>query len=209
MRRLRIHRCYVLYTEALPTLSATYGSLGFRWLPMAANGDVFVDLGLDRDIYAFWLGRRHDALHEALQRHCGARGLTYRYTTGGHDPATTEELQQIAARSRYIVATPPDVNDRLRTGGYSPVTSRYLEAALAGARAMGVAALQAEMDYFFEEGEFIACAADGSDLSDVLDDADRDPTWESQRVAIRDRVRREHTWTVRAQQIYDDLASSS
>jgi hypothetical protein len=207
VEKLRIHRCYVFYTEGLPLLRAKYASLGFRWLPMAANGDVFTDLGYDRDIYAFWLGRRHDALHEALQRHCSQRNLTYRFTTGGHDPATVEELQQIAARSRYIVATPPDVNDLLRTGGYSPVTSRYIEGPLSGARSMGVAALRPEMEYFFEDGEFIACAADGSDLSAVLDAADADPGWEARRVAVRDRFEREHTWAVRARQIREDIES--
>jgi hypothetical protein len=205
--KLGIHRCYVLYTEALPSLSANHGALGFRWLPMAANSDVFTDLGHDRDIYAFWLGRRHDALHEALRRHCSERNLVYRFTTGGHDPATVEELQQIAARSRYIVATPPDVNDPVRTGGYSPLTSRYIEGPLAGARSMGVAAVRPEMDYFFEDGEFVACAEDGSDLSGVLDAADSDPKWEERRTAARDRFRQRHTWAVRALEIRDDLES--
>ena len=205
VRHLHVHRCWVLYTEALPYLEERYPTLGFKWLPMGANSDVFKDLGLERDIYAFWLGRRHDALHEALMRYCDERGLTYRYTTGGHDPATVEELQNIVARSRYVVATPPDVNDPGRTGGYSPVTSRYLEGPAAGARAFGVAALDAEMEYFFNDGEFVACAVDGSDAADVLDAADADPRWEEIRVATRDRMREEHSWHSRAQLIYDDL----
>jgi glycosyltransferase involved in cell wall biosynthesis len=206
VRRLHIHRCYFLYTEALPILRDRYPDHGFEWLPVAFNSDVFADLGLERDIYAFWLGRRHDALHEALARYCIERGLVYRYTTRGHDPATTAELREIAARSRYIVATPPDVNDVGRTGGYSPVTSRYLEAPGAGARPLGVAAHASEMAYYFEDGEFIQCAVDGSDLAEVLDAADAEPTWEATRIAVRDRVRREHTWHKRAEQIYDDLA---
>jgi glycosyltransferase involved in cell wall biosynthesis len=206
VRRLHIHRCWVLYTEALPYLREHYPSLGFRWMPMAANTDVFDDLGLERDIYAFWLGRRHDSLHEALGRYCERRGLTYRYSLSGTDPATTEELQNIAARSRYLVATPPDLNDPGRTGGYSPVTSRYLEAAAAGARPLGVAARREEMEYFFHGDEFVSSALDGSDLDEVLEAVDGDPGWEATRLALRDRVRREHSWHNRARQVYDELA---
>ena len=207
VRRLHVRRCYVVYTQSMPRLRERYPDLGFVWLPVAANDDVFRDLGKKRDIYAFWMGRRHEALHEALRRYCDERGLVYRFTQGGHDPATTEELQDIAARSRYFVATPPDVNDPGRTGGFSPVTSRYLEGPSAGARVIGVGGLESEMEYYFRDGEFIACAVDGSDLAYVLDRADADPNWEERRTVVRDRVQREHTWRVRAQQIYEDLAT--
>jgi hypothetical protein len=196
----------VQYTQAFEQLRARHPSLGFAWLPAGANTDVFMDLGRTRDIYAFWMGRRHEALHERLTEYCAARGLTYRFTTG-FDPATTEELTDIAARSRYFVATPPDVNNVQRTGGFSPVVSRYVEGPAAGARLFGVPALASEMEMYFDDGDFIACAVDGSDLADVLEAADADPEWEARRVQLRDRFRREHSWHTRAQQIYDDLST--
>lgn len=207
VKRQHIRRCYVWYREAADALAERYPQLGFSWLPVCVDTDVFRDLGLERDIDFFWIGRRDEALHEALLAYCARRGLSYRYSKHEHDPPTREELSQLAARTRYFVATPPNLTNAERTGGFSPLTPRYLEGPAAGARVIGIPCLESDLEYYLPGGGFIRCAPDGSDLAEVLEAAESDPDWELHRTRTRDRVVHEHSWEQRACHIYTDVAT--
>jgi hypothetical protein len=207
VKRQHIRRCFVFYRQAADILAERYPQLGFSWLPVCVDTGVFRDLGRTRDIDFFWIGRRDEALHEALIAYCAERGLTYRYSMHEHDPPTREELGELVARTRYFIATPPNLTNAARTGGFAPLVPRYLEGPAGGARVMGVPCLESDLEYYLPAGGFIRCAPDGSDLADVLDAAESDPDWEAHRIATRDRVVHEHSWERRGREIYDDLAS--
>jgi hypothetical protein len=201
-----LHACFVLYRQAYIELRRRFPELPFVRLPLGFNRDVFRDLDVDRDIYAFSMGRRHEPLHEALSRYCAARGLVYRYSMTRNDPPDVVELNRLTARSRYFVVTPPDLQNPERTGRFSPITSRYLEGAGAGARLLGVR--PRDLDEYGEllpPDALVECAPNGDDLDDVLTRADADPAFDERRIAVRDHVHREHGWERRAETIYDHL----
>jgi len=205
VKRQHIRRCFVWYREAADIFAERYPELGFSWLPVCVDTDVFRDRGLTRDIDFFLIGRRDAVLHQALLDYCAERGLSYRYSMHEHDPPTREELGELVARTRYFVATPPNLTNAERTGGFSPLVPRYLEGPAGGARLIGVPCLESDLAYYLPEGGFIRCSPDGSDLAQVLEAAESDPDWETHRVRTRDRVVSEHSWEQRARDIYADV----
>lgn len=205
VRTQRLSACYVLYTEALDVLRDRNPGLPFRWLPVGYNSDVFHDLDRERDIDFFWLGRRYDPLHDALETYCGERRLTYRVSRDVDDPETPAELNELIARSRYFVVTTPDLADPIRTGGFRPLTSRYLEGLAAGSRLLGVAPVDRERRHFLAPGALLECAADGSDLATVLAADEDGPDLEARRTAARDLVHARHTWADRAVELTEQL----
>jgi hypothetical protein len=203
----RMSACFVIYRMSAVELERRYPELPFHRLPMGFNNRVFRDLGLERDIYAFWMGRRHEPLHEALRAHCDARGLVYRYSMSRNDPETVTELNEVMSRSRYFVVTPPDVDNPARTGRFSPFTTRYLEGPAAGSRLLGVIpGDRAEYDELLPAAAMVEVAPDGSDLEEVLARADADPDAERRRIEVRDLVCREHGWDRRAATVYHRLS---
>ena len=82
------------------------------------------------------MGRRHEPLHQALLAYCEARGLRYVYPKDGG--LSTEELDRLTSSAQYFVATPPDLDNPKRTGGFSPLLMRYFEGLAAGTRLLGV-----------------------------------------------------------------------
>jgi hypothetical protein len=201
----RLTHCFVVYPQAYAWLRARYPDMRLHWLPLGVNLGGFEDSGRERDIFAFWMGRRHEDLHHALEAYCAARALKYRYSLHASDPATGEELSELMNRCRYFVVTPPDINNPARTGSFSPLTSRYLEGPAAGARLLGVAPGDNELARFMPESALVECKPDGSDLAEALTRADADPAWDDIRRATRDHVRATHGWRMRAMQIYDTL----
>ena len=123
----RMSACFVIYRESWLALQRQHPRLPVERLRLGFDRNLFVDQGAERDIYAFSMGRRYEPLHRALERFCKARGLTYRYSTSRYDPATPAELADLMARSRYFVVAPPNLQNEVRTGSFSPVTSRYLK----------------------------------------------------------------------------------
>ena len=121
----RLDPCFIAYREAMDELKRRFPLAKFVWLPFGAHTDVFYPRKEEKSIFAFWLGRRYEPLHQALLAYCETRGLRYVYSKDGG--LTTEQIGQLASSAQYFVATPPDLDDPERTGGFSPLVMRYFE----------------------------------------------------------------------------------
>jgi hypothetical protein len=175
VRAQRLACCFLAYRIPALSLAQSNPNRRYEWLPIGFNHKVFCDQGLERDVYAFWMGRRYAPLHDALLRRCRERGLNYQYLEPPGRPIALEELSRLAARARYFVALAPDIDDPVRTGGTSPLTARFLEGVGAGCRLLGVRPRSGEFELLLPEDALVECAPDGSDLADVLEEADSDP----------------------------------
>ncbi|CAN5268289.1 hypothetical protein BH20ACT13_BH20ACT13_16090 [soil metagenome] len=209
-RLQRLTHCFI--AQRIPALylaECTQGKTdqNYEWLAYGFNDRVFRDQGLERDVYAFWMGRRYASLHEALLRYCSERGLDYQYLEPPNKAISLDELSRLSARARYFVTVPPDVENPLRAGGTSPLTGRYLEGAGAGCRLLGVRPRSGEFELMLPDDSLVECATDGSDLASVLDKADADPDFDAKASAACAHVHREHTWERRAVHIYNRLLS--
>jgi Glycosyl transferases group 1 len=201
--------CFVAFREAYLELKERFPLGRFEWLPFGVDTAVFDTFhpGLDSDkrpIFAYWMGRRHEPLHQALVKYCAERGLTYRYPQKG-EFASPAELGRLVGSSRYFIACPPNLGSPERTGGFSPFVMRYLEGLSAGARLLGVLPGSGEYDRLLPDDAILQVAPDGSDLEEKLDADRMDPKAREATVYARELVRREHSWAKRAQQIYDRL----
>ena len=201
----RLACCFVAYRIPALSLARSNPDRRYEWLPLGFNDRVFRDQGLERDVYAFWMGRRYAPLHDALLRHCQERGLDYQYLEPPGQPIALTELSRLAARARYFVAIAPEIDDPLRTVGTSPLTARFLEGVGAGCRLLGVRPRSGEFELLLPEEAIVECAPDGSDLADVLEQADSDPEFAAKAAAARERAHHEHTWERRAVHIYQRL----
>lgn len=201
----RLAYCFIDYRIPALALARSNPDIRFEWLATGFSAQVFRDRHVERDVYAFWMGRRHAPFHEALVQHCAERGLDYRYLEPPGRPIPLEELSRLAARARYFVTLPPDAEDPLRTGGTSPLTSRYLEGVGAGCRLLGARPRSGEYELLLPDDAIVECSPDGSDLSPMLDAADADPEFESKAAAVCAFAHREHTWERRAEYVYQRL----
>lgn len=202
----RLNPCFVAFREGCEELSQRFPRGRFEWLPFGIDTDVFGPSEGERDVFAYWMGRRHESLHQALLHYCGERGLEYRYTTVSGEFKDPMELGRLVARCKYFIVTPPNIDNPARTGGYSPLVMRYLEGLASGARLLGVLPKSGEFEDLLPREAICEVAADGSDLAEKLD-ADRDNVAGWQAVArAGELVRAEHSWRRRAKQIYDLLA---
>jgi hypothetical protein len=200
IRIQRMALCFIHYREAVQAIKRTSPESPVEWLPPGFSRAVFQDRGLTRDIDVLWIGRRHAPLHAALLRLSDEKGYVYRYSHHRREPATTDEVSDLVGRARYFVVTPPGPE---RTGTFNPLSVRYLEGLGGGARLLGVLPRSGEFQDLLPLDAIVECAADGSDLSPVLAEADADPRWEEKRVAARDLAHRLHGWEKRARHIYD------
>lgn len=196
----RLNPCFVTYREAYRELRQRFPLGRFEWLPFGLDTQIFDTAAGERDIFAFWMGRRYEPLHQALLKYCSARGLEYRYRRQGEFLAANE-LGKIAGRSRYFIVTPPDLDGPERTGGFSPLVMRYLEGLSAGARLLGVLPKSGEYEDLLPREAILQVAPDGSDLPERIaaDLVDTDG-WNAVAHA-RTLVRAEHSWSRRAEQI--------
>lgn len=204
----RLDPCFVAFRQGYEQLERTSGGRRFEWLPFGVDTEVFRAHAGERDIFAFWMGRRHEPMHQALLSYCQSRGLSYRYRVPGefHSP---RELGNLAGRSRYFVVTPPDLDDPVRTGGYSPLVMRYLEGLAAGARLLGVLPTSGEYQDLLPTRAILQVKADGSDLAGLLDaDAEDAEGWAAVQRAER-LVHERHSWTRRAEQIHQRLTNGT
>jgi hypothetical protein len=201
----RLACCFVAYRIPALSLAQSNPDRRYEWLPLGFNDRVFQDQGLERDVYVFWMGRRYAPLHDALLRHCRERGLDYQYLEPPGRPIALTELSRLSARARYFVALAPDIEDPLRTGGTSPLTARFLEGIGAGCRLLGVPPRSGEFELLLPEETLVECAPNGSDLADVLEEADSDPEFAAKAAAACQLMHREHTWERRAIHIYERL----
>ncbi len=121
----RLDPCFVAYREARDELESRFPLAKCVWLPFGAHTDTFYPHREQKSIFAFWMGRRHEPLHRALLAYCEQRGLRYVYSNDGR--FSTEELGRLTSSAQYFLATPPDLDNTSRTGGYSPLVMRYFE----------------------------------------------------------------------------------
>jgi hypothetical protein len=201
----RLSHCFIDYRSSVLALKAIAPSGCFEWLPNSFDPHVFHDQGLERDIYALWVGRRYEPFHRALQRHCSQHGLAYEFLEPPGRPISLEELSRLTARSRYFLTLPPDTADPIRTGGTSPLSMRYLEGTGAGCRLLGKRPGSGEFELFLPADAIVECAPDGSDLAERLAEADADPSFEAKARAACARAHAEHTWQHRAASIHARL----
>jgi hypothetical protein len=201
----RLNPCFVAFREGYEELKQRYPRGRFEWLQFGIDTDVFDAVPGERQVFAYWMGRRYEPLHEALKSYCSARRLDYRYTLRAGEFADPKELGRRVGQSKYFVVTPPDLDSSARTGGYSPLVMRYMEGLAAGARLLGVLPRSGEYQTLLPLDAIVEVAPDGSDLAAKLD-ADRKNT-ASQLAVERARiyVRSQHSWRKRAEQIYHRL----
>ncbi len=196
----RLDPCFLSYTEALAELKPRYRYAKFEWLPFGADTGVFYPRGEEKPVFAFWMGRRDKSLHNALLEYCQSRGLTYIYSNDGR--YSTEQLGEIAAKAQYFLVTPPHPD---RSGGYSPMPSRYVEGLAAGTRLLGVLPKSGEYQRLYPLNAVCQVAPDGSDLVQRLDEDRRNPENQRHVDRARDLVHRHHSWRRRAEQIVNRL----
>lgn len=201
----RLDPCFVAFREAFDELKWRFPNGRFEWLPFGVDTDIFRPGDGEREIFAYWMGRRSARLHEALIRYCDERGFAYHYRRLDGEFLDVRELGALAGRSKYFVVTPPDIDDPVRTGGFSPLVMRYLEGLASGARLLGVLPKSGEFEHLIPRNALCEVKADGSDLAEKLDaDLHNADAWRAVDQACK-LVRREHSWARRAQQIYHTL----
>jgi hypothetical protein len=203
----RLDPCFVAYREAVDELKPKFPVAKFVWLPSGAHTDVFYPRKEEKTIFAFWLGRRYEPLHQALLMYCEARGLRYVYSKD--ERFTTEQVGQLTSSAQYFLATPPDLDDPQRTGGFSPLVMRYFEGLAAGTRLLGVLPRSGEYESILPTNAFCQVSPDGSDLAKRLDEDRSNPNNQRAVDAASAFVREHHSWRRRAEQVFNHLASGA
>ncbi len=203
----RLDPCFVAYREATDELKRRFPLAKFVWLPFGAHTDVFYPRSEEKSVFAFWLGRRYEPLHQALLSYCEARGLRYVYSQGGG--LTTEEVGRLASSAQYYVVTPPDLDDPKRTGGFSPLVMRYFEGLAAGTRLLGVLPRSGEYESILPTDAFCQVLPDGSDLAKRLDEDRGNPNNQRAVAEASEFVREHHSWRRRAEQVFAHLANGA
>jgi hypothetical protein len=203
----RLDPCFVAYREGMEELKRRFPLAKFVWLPFGASTEVFYPRKEEKSIFAFWLGRRYEPLHKALLAYCETRGLRYVYSKDGG--LTTEQIGQLTSDAQYFVATPPDLDDPKRTGGFSPLVMRYFEGLAAGTRLLGVLPRSGEYQSILPTDAFCEVLPDGSDLAERLDEDRSNPNTQLAVDAAGAFVRENHSWRRRAEQVFNHLANGA
>jgi hypothetical protein len=201
----RLDPCFVAFREGCDELRRRFPSGRFEWLPFGVDTDVFDSAPGERTVFAYWMGRRYEPLHQAMIRYCADRGLDYRYTRRGGEFPDPAELGRMVGRSRYFLVAPPDLGDPARTGGFSPFVMRYLEGLSAGARLLGVLPRSGEYEALLPLDAILQVAPDGSDLAVKLDADQQNDKGRAAVERARILVRQQHSWAKRAEQIFRRL----
>jgi hypothetical protein len=121
----------------------------------------------------------------------------------------SEELGRLTAGAQYFLVTPPDLDNPLRTGGFSPLVMRYFEGLAAGTRLLGVLPSSGEYQTLLPTEAICQVAPDGSDLAQRLDEDRRNPDNQRTAAAACDFVREHHSWRRRAEQMSNHLANGA
>lgn len=151
------------------------------------------------------IGRRSEAVHQALRRLAAAGDFLYVYDTipsallRPANPVEHREMLAAAARaSRYFIAYPAKFGDD-ESSGQSEVGARYFEGAAAGSVLLGHAptAVGFRRDFPWDDA-VVELSADGSDVAGVLA-ADEQRPAELARRGMRNAVAalRRHDWAHR------------
>jgi hypothetical protein len=205
----RLNPCFVAFREAADELTMRFPRGRFEWMPFGVDTDSFDEVSGPRDIFAYWMGRRYEPLHQALTTYCAEQRLEYRYTQRAGELVNPGDLGRLVGRSEYFIVTPPDLDNQAKTGGYSPIVMRYFEGLAAGARLLGVRPGSGEYDHLLPRDAILEVAPDGSDLAAKLDADRSDPTRHLAVERARRVVRRHHSWKSRAEQVYRRLTGGA
>jgi hypothetical protein len=203
----RLNPCFIAYREAFDELTRRFPRANFVWLPFGADTGVFYPRREEKSVFAFWLGRRYEPLHQALLAYCEARGLRYVYPQGEGLPA--DEIGRLTSSAQYYVATPPDLDNPKRTGGFSPLVQRYFEGLAAGTRLLGVLPRSGDYELVLPTDAICQVSPDGSDLAKRLDEDRSNPNNQRAVDAAGAFVREHHSWRRRADQVFNHLATGA
>ncbi len=204
----RLDPCFLPYSQSLEMIRRRFPKGRFEWMPFGVDDQVFAPYDDARPIFAYWMGRRYEPLHEKIQEYCARRGLVYRFSSDG-EIVSPIELGHIVGSAKYFVVTPPDLDQFDRTNGVSPLVMRYLEGLSAGAKLLGVLPRSGEYERMLPMGAILSVSPDGSDLEVKLDsdrESGRDEEFFSE---VREFVISRHSWKVRAEQIYRRLKTGN
>lgn len=198
----RLDPCFVANREGYRELKCRFPRGRFEWLPFGVDTEAFRAVPGERPIFAYWMGRRYESLHQAMMQYCASRGLEYRFTGRDGEFPSSHDLGRLVGSSRYFLVAPPNLASPDRTGGYSPFVMRYFEGLSAGARLVGVLPGSGEYEKLLPLDAILQVAPDGSDLAAKLDADRQNPeVWLAVERARMD-VRSNHSWSRRAEQIY-------
>ena len=198
----RLDPCFIAYLEATTELKRRFALAKFVWLPHAGNTDIFYPRKERKTNFAFYMGRRHEPLHQALLKYCEARGLKYFHTDKF---LFGEELGRAASSAQYFLASPREVIDPKTKTAYSPLSPRYFEGLAAGTRLLGPPPASGEYEALLPTDALCEVSLDGSDLAERLDRDRENPDYQRAVDAAATLVREHHSWRRRGQQIYDFL----
>jgi hypothetical protein len=198
----RLDPCFIAYLEATIELKRRFPLAKFVWLPHAGNTDIFYPRKEEKRNFVFYMGRRHEPLHQAILKYCEARGLKYFYSDKF---LFGEELGRAASSAQYFVASPREVIDPKTKTAYSPLSPRYFEGLAAGTRLLGSLPASGEYEALLPTDALCEVALDGSDLAERLDRDRQNPDHQCAVDAAATLVREHHSWRRRGQQIYDFL----
>jgi hypothetical protein len=198
----RLDPCFIAYLEATTELKRRFPLGKFVWLPHAGNADIFYPRKEGKPNFVFYMGRRHEPLHQALLKYCDTRGLKYLYSDRF---MFGEELGRAASSAQYFVASPREMIDPKTKTAYSPLSPRYFEGLAAGTRILGTIPESGEYNALLPTDALCEVSLDGSDLAERLDRDRQNPDNQRAVDAAAALVREHHSWQRRGQQIYNYL----
>jgi hypothetical protein len=187
--------------------------------PLFVDTEAFAARETARDLPLVQVGRQDPELHEWALRYSSERDLRYVYQHRGEwglwylDGRPWElpgvqlgydSLLRLLGSARIALVSPPDRTDPLRTGGVSPLTPRYLEAAMCGAILVGRAPRGCEYRNF--PSDFTLEPADYADFRRICDELLRDDEGRRERAELnRAHVLAEHGASARARLLVELL----
>ena len=125
-----------------------------RLAPLAANTDIFYPRKEAKPNFVFYMGRRHEPLHQALLKYCEARGLKYLYSDRF---LFGEELGRATSSAQYFVVSAREVMDPKTKTSFSPLPLRYFEGLAAGTRLLGAIPASGEYERFCRPTPCVKC----------------------------------------------------
>jgi hypothetical protein len=204
---------YSTLQSSIDTIQAFTGQ-PCHFLPLAADALAFCPYPNTpaRTIDVYNIGRRHEAMHQALLARADRGEMFYVYDTlkdfSVIDPHEHRSLlANLIKRTRYFIAYPPKFDKSDETSGHEEIGARYFEGAAGGAVMLGMPSRCAAYDSCFDWPDaVIPTAADGKQIAARIADLDSNP----ERLA---RIRRDnivnslrrHDWVYRWRRILDSV----
>ena len=203
----RLDPCFVAYREARDELDAD-----FRWRNLSgcrlAPTPTLSTLAKSRNRSSpsGWAAGTSLCIAPSWRIANRAACVTSIRTTADSAP---RKLGRLTSSAQYFVATPPDLDNTRRTGGFSPLVMRYFEGLAAGTRLLGVLPRSGEYEAILPTDAFCQVSPDGSDLAQRLDEDRSNPNNQRAVDAAGEFVREHHSWRRRGEQVFDHLANGA